>query len=131
MLQTKLFKQTFGLLVVVGILNFLATFLYLLWSLPGFDKLLHFLSGVFVSMTVFIYFQYNPIPKTKSDMIQTAIVATFSIGIVWEIYELYFGITFFSDGIIYITDTISDFVMDLLGAYAGALYAFKLISENK
>ena len=47
------------------------------------------------------------------------------VGVLWEIFELHFGITLLSDGIIYIRDTASDLIMDISGGLLGVVYSYK------
>ena len=129
MLKSRLFKHAFVLLVVVAVLNLLAETLYLNWTLNGFDKILHLLSGTCVAMAVFLYFKFKPADRSKTKMILTTVLTVFLVGILWEIYELYFGITSLSDGIAYVTDTLSDMAMDIIGGFFGSLYSLRMLHE--
>jgi hypothetical protein len=127
-MNKRLFKHTFFLLFVVGVLNLVATELYLYWTIWWFDMLVHFLAGTTVSMaTLWFWPHINKIKiHTTVQIIIVAIIGTIIVGIVWEIYELYFHITSLSDGISYITDTVSDLIMDISGGFFGAWHALRL-----
>lgn len=132
MIKTPLFKHTFVLLLIVGLLNLVANALYLYWTTWWVDIFLHFLSGGILGMTMVLILQYfsnDSILKRSNVILSTIIFAVF-VGALWEIYELYFHITYFSDGIAYITDTSSDLILDVSGAVLGAMYASKLLQNN-
>ena len=132
MLETRLFRHIFILLFVVAILNFLGTTFYLYWTLWGFDTVVHFLAGASVSMAVVLFWEYY-FPNKTPSLIKTiflAVLVAFIIGILWEIYELYFDLTSFSDGIVYVRDTLSDLLMDITGGFFGTLWAMKILSKK-
>ena len=93
----------------------------------------HFLAGGVVAMATLLFWPHINKVKihTTSQIIFVAIMGTIIIGLLWEIYELYFHITFLSDGIMYTTDTISDLLMDISGGFVGAVYSLKLIKVNE
>lgn len=129
MIQTRLFKNTFILLVVVGVLNFLAVYLYLYWTVWWFDMLVHFSAGMCVAMAgILLYFFYHSknIPSIP-DSIKVAVLSVLLVGVLWEIYELCIGVASFSDGLGYFMDTGSDLLMDISGGVLGSLYAHRLL----
>jgi hypothetical protein len=135
MLNRKLFKQTFFLLFVVAVLNFFADTLYLFRFIWWFDILLHFLAGGVVAMAWILTgdFVRGETQGDKNRIILIAIFSALVIGILWEIYELYFDITGvdeISHGMSYVVDTAKDIVMDLSGGLFGGLYGLKVISKK-
>ncbi len=132
MMNTKLFKNTFILLAIIGLLNFIASKLYLYEFIWWIDILMHFLAGACVGMAVLLVIFYRKKFEMISNtrLIWLGILGALTIGVLWELYELYFGITMLSDGMPYITDTISDLLMDILGGFFGAIYGINL-SKNK
>lgn len=132
MRTTKLFKQAFILLIVIGLLDFFASSLYLYWTVWWSDILLHFLSGVCVAMggiSVWILISN----KEETNLLKTLWVGmswVLLVGVLWEIFELRFGATSLSDGMIYVTDTISDSFMNISGGLFGVVYSIKLLSKN-
>lgn len=132
MIKTSLFKHTFALLFLIGVLNFIGNKLYLSWTVWWFDVFLHFFSGACVGMATILawnYFSGTPVTD-KLKMIFIAFIGTLTIGLLWEIFELYFGITFLADGIFYIRDTVSDLLMDMSGGFFGVLYAYRILSKE-
>lgn len=130
-IRTSLFKQTFTLLFLIALAHYLASALYIYWSVWWFDMVLHFSSGFCVGMAAVLVFQfylYKNISIKKS--VTVGLIFAFVIGISWEIFELYFDIAFFSDGMIYIADTLSDLILDVCGGFLGSLYAHYLISKK-
>ena len=68
------------------------------------------------------------IPKVEPwRIIFIAMFGALIVGVAWEIFEVYFGVTSFSDGVVYVRDTASDLLMDLVGGFSGSLYARKMI----
>ena len=132
MLRTSLFKQTLTLLFVIAALDVVASIFYLHWTLWWFDIVLHFLAGAAVSMALIVIWQNisNHLEFNKLKEILMLVLGTLLIGLLWEIFELFFDITSFSDGIFYWRDTFSDLIMDICGGFFGALYSFKLLSKN-
>jgi hypothetical protein len=130
MMKTKLFKNAFILLVIVGFLNFMAVKFYLYWSIWWMDMVVHFLAGVCVGLAILLFFQEDYYVQNKLKAILFVILGAFFIGILWEIYELIFGITSLSDGIHYVTDTVSDLIMDIVGGFFGSLYGFRLLKKQ-
>lgn len=136
MLNRKLFKQTFLFLLIVCILDVVAETLYLFDFIWWFDILLHFLAGWVVAMAWILAqdFVRGESQTEKNKVILMAILSALIIGILWEIYELYFDITSvdgISHGMSYVVDTIKDLVMDMSGGLFGGLYGLKVISEKK
>ncbi len=131
MIQTPLFKRSFTLLVVIGILHIGATFLYLYSNVWWFDMVLHFLSGALVAMGVILLCQvcFKSLDRDKKKLIWFSFLAVMAIGFLWEMFEVHYGITFISDGIVYGTDTASDLMLDVSGGLLGSLYAFRFLPK--
>jgi VanZ family protein len=132
MLKTPLFKRFFILILIVGFLDFIGNKFHLHWEVWWFDVILHFLAGIMVSMfaVLFIVYVFNLDKNNRRKIIIKSILFALLIGILWEFFELYFGATLLSDGKIYYIDTSSDILMDLLGAFLGSIYSYKLVSKN-
>lgn len=132
MIRKPLFKQTFSLLVLIGITDFFANTFYLYWTVWWIDIIMHFVSGVCVGMAGVLVWQYffdENISLVKS--IKLAFLFSLSVGILWEVFELSFEVTSFKDGVDYITDTTSDVILDISGGLLGGLYGHKLLNKNK
>lgn len=123
--------MAFWTLVAVGFLNFVADKLYLHWSLWWIDIILHFLGGFCVALFVlwFATAKSNLQNWSNRKILLTALFSAILVGIVWEIYELYFGLTFLSDGMSYFADTSKDLTMDLVGGIFGFFYTTNLLKK--
>ena len=132
MIKTSLFKHTLILLFTVSVLDFVGQILYFSWTLWWFDVILHFLSGACVGMATILAWNYFFMPQeiSKLKMILIAFVGALTVGLLWEVYELYIGATFFSDGVVYIRDTFSDLIMDVCGGFFGTLYSQRFCGEK-
>ena len=93
--------------------------------------ILHFLSGGVVAMTGILMFQFfSKIDATnRKKVIWSALIFTLFIGLLWEWFEIFFDITFFSDGFEYWSDTISDVILDMLGGFLGMKYSFYILNK--
>ena len=128
----RLFIRAFVLLILIGLLDFIADKFYLYWTLHWFDSVLHFISGVCIAVggisTWLLIFNNGNHSKKRILTIGLLFVAI--IGILWEFFELRFGITSLSDGIHYATDTTLDVFLDMLGGFLGSLYSYRFLSNN-
>lgn len=128
-MSTRLLKSFFLMLFLLGILYIVRVEFYLSWTTWWFDPILHFLAGGLIGLSVLLVIQ-KFLSVNLPNFLRTifiAITVAFLIGVVWEIYELYIGDTFLSDGWIYVADTTSDLILDICGGFLGALYAVKVI----
>ncbi len=123
MFQSKLFKHFFTRLIFIGLLNAAGFVLHLHQYLSWFDMVLHFLAGICVAWAGLLLFLHSS--QARGRIIFFGVVLALVIGLLWEYYEWYFGITSFADGAKYISDTISDLVLDTLGGFLGSLYAMR------
>ncbi len=123
MIHTPLFKRLFALLFLIACLHVIAAWLYLYQIVSWFDIPMHLLGGVAVALAYFTVFG-----GTNKSIIR-AIVFVFIVGVLWEIFELSFGITFLSDGAAYVFDTAKDLTMDIIGGYIGSRYALRLLKK--
>lgn len=132
MIHKKLFKKAFLVLLIVGILNFIGVQLYFYDSIWWYDIVQHMLSGSLIAMGTFLLWNFF-LPFTithKKKMIIIALISTLIVGAIWEWYELHFGLTFLSDGAIYVFDTTKDMIDDLIGGFFGSLYAIKVLNKK-
>lgn len=132
MFQKRLFKRLLVLLLVIAFFYFVDNKLHLSWNYWWFDKIMHFSGGFSVSMAFAILcFYFSLFTQSKTKAIGMSLLSVLVVGVVWEFFELYAGITFLSDGMIYIKDTTFDLIMDLFGGYVGILYSLKFIKTNE
>ena len=134
-MKSHSFRIAFIFLILVGVLNFIAITLHLYWTLHYFDSLVHFTAGVSVGFAslwfVSLFFVKNNAPLNRNYILTVAFVGALIVGIVWEVFELVFGVTTLADGIHYITDTSSDLLMDVLGGLVAAFYTRKKIFKTQ
>ena len=126
----ELFKKTFILFFTIGILNFIGHKLLLYSGTFWYDKILHFLSGFVIAMTVVLFYNMfaKIYPVSSGKLILVALFATIFIGLLWEYFEYYFDIALL-DGGDYWDDTSLDLLMDFIGGYFGARYSIKISNK--
>lgn len=97
------------------------------YSYPGFDKVLHFSSGIFATILAVMLFylirKTNEI-SSKEDwhlMIVFINAANLAIAVCWEFYEYAMLIFFNNDAINHYTQGVHDTMTDMLCACAGGL----------
>ena len=117
--RKKLLKIITVLMLVLFVADFLAKMFYWYSSIWWFDVLMHFSSGFWVGLFLYVFTAKESfIPVVK------VLLWVLLIGVLWEIYELYvyqhlMGIPFD------IFDTISDIFLDLFGGLCAILYIWK------
>ncbi len=132
MLKKPLFWETFILLAIVGVLNYIAVAYHLYWSVYEFDSIVHFLGGATsAAFFLWLYFFsgfFNPQKRSLKHFLAIAAIGVVFIGVSWEIFELFIGEAVLQK-VEYPYDTMMDLIMDFLGAVTISFYAF--IRENK
>ncbi|MCR4334611.1 MAG: hypothetical protein NUV47_02705 [Patescibacteria group bacterium] len=114
------------ILVVTAILHLSALKFYLYWDIWWFDIVVHFLGGIWAGATVFwIYYFSGRFKNPVSSPLYFFMIILFGsllIGVIWEIFEYKIGATFVVPGGDYITDTVYDLAMDVVGGLSVYLY---------
>lgn len=122
-----LFKETFILLALVGVLNYIANLYHLYWSTYEFDSLVHFLGGATLSaFFLWLYFYsglFNPTERKLKNFLLVSILGSMFIAVSWEIYELFLGEAVMNKAE-YPFDTMLDIIMDMLGILAICFYGY-------
>ena len=105
-----------------------------------FDMVLHFSGGLFVALLFSKYLERHLFSQTKLANMLIIIGATMMIGVVWEFGEYFMNQTFSAkasaafgmklDFIGNLDDTMSDLLMDMLGAILTAAAFLKLKPKN-
>jgi magnesium-transporting ATPase (P-type) len=123
-----LFSAFFGIFFLLLHLFFQYTYSY--WIFPSLDIPMHFLGGVWTAV-FFVYFvKYSRFSSFfpffyKSSPSFVALLGSFSIGFLWEIYQwIVKYITHFPLGLPYFYDTLLDIGMDVLGGACVALFFY-------
>lgn len=130
MLQNKLFKPFIYTLIIVGIVEVLGNTLHVIYSIMWSDMVMHFLGGFFVSLSAILVLTQYRTNFSYGQLLFYAVATAFVLGFLWELFELYFGIThFYSPD--YWGDNGMDVVMDITGGLIAVFYSyFKIKNVN-
>jgi hypothetical protein len=125
--KRKLIKEALILVLIIGGINFIASYFHWYWSIWWFDMPVHFMGGVFVGMlTIYLFYRKIGILTTKGQSLKALFVilaGTFVFGFMWEIFEFFVqGST--NGNLANIVDSVSDICFDLAGGiFASLMYA--------
>ena len=123
----KLLKILAVLILLIFIVNFLASKFYWYSSIWYFDMIMHTLGGIWLGLAFLYIFP----PENDSLKIVFKILAlVFLVGVAWELYEILFY-NIFAGNPFNTLDTISDVFFDLSGGSIAILYFFKRIMFTK
>lgn len=129
MLKNKLFKPFFYTFLIVGMVEISGNVFHVLYNLSWFDMVMHSLGGFFVSLSAILFYtekqnQYF----SYGQLLLIGVSSAFIVGLLWEIFELYFGITsLYSPD--YWGDNGMDLTMDLFGGFTAVLYSYLKLNE--
>ncbi len=112
-----LFISLLSSLMILGITHVAAVEFSLYWKYPRFDFLTHFLGGVSLGLCGLLLPSFFPRLPHEYRTLLPILLFTLVVGVVWEIFEFYVGITTIDAD--FAMDTGIDFVMALLGATLG------------
>jgi hypothetical protein len=130
MFRQPLFIFLFFLLFLMAVLHITATMLFFYWIYPWFDNMMHFLGGLLVGLTgLWLVFQSGYLPSGWMRYSPTLIVGVgiVIVGVGWEVFEYLTGISLQQS---FVADTISDLLMDGLGAIVGYLSFIHLYGHS-
>lgn len=99
----------FGVVTILAILHIFALENDLYWKLQWFDLMTHFLGGAWAAL--FFYWVGSSVGRASNLLL--VIGGALLLGLAWEFFELAAGI---SNAPNYISDTLFDLLMDILGA---------------
>lgn len=122
-MKRTLFIYAFITLALVGAFHLLASEWSLYWAVRHFDSFMHFLGGVCVGFATLWLIWDDAAKKPAHIIVLYLIAGILIVGVVWEIFELYFGISV-SEGERYWNDTITDLIMDTIGTLSAGMYVF-------
>lgn len=133
--RKRLFKIIAKLIVLIFILNYLATKFYLYYSIWYFDMPMHFLGGFFLGLSAIWLLSFKSSSLELSfNLICKIIFFVLIIGVSWEIFEIAFN-NIVAQFPFNNLDTISDIFFDLTGGIFAILYIFhvnnKIIQNTK
>lgn len=132
-MKNTLFKHTFILFCTIGVLDFMANRLYFYWTIWWFDMMMHFLAGVCVAMIAVLL--WNKFIKElywkRNKIIFVGFIGVLFVGVLWEVYEVYFNLSIPEEGWVFWRDTMSDLVIDIFGGFLGSIYSYKILSKSR
>ena len=108
--RTVLFAQLL-VLFALACLHIFGLIHFLYWQYRWLDIIAHLLGGVWIGFNVL----WIGAVRSKTSPVLFCAAAGLGIGMLWEVFEAYFGITSFP---IDAFDTTKDLVMDMLGSAA-------------
>ena len=131
MLQSKLFKPFIITLFSVGLLELVTIKLHLFITIFWFDMVMHFFGGFLAGMFALWVLTWKKQRNfSYGQMLLWGMGMAFVIGIIWEVFELYFGITYIHlpD---YWSDNGMDIIMDISGGLISVWYAWYKLKSLK
>ena len=125
MARFHIVRLTLIVAAVILLLHYLAVTLFLYSYVWWFDIPMHFLGGL-ASGLFSLWFYSSEIwsggrKMTHFEVLTVALVGALIVGLVWELFEYYAGITQNTIGS-YPLDTAKDLAMDIAGGYFAHLY---------
>lgn len=126
----KLFKILAYFIVLLFGLNFVATRLYWYVSIWWSDMVMHSLGGFCLGLA-FMWFLLgkNSAFDLSFKLILKIILGVLFVGILWELFELYF-INYVAENSFNVLDTVSDLFFDLAGGTFALFYLFFLFPKK-
>ncbi len=118
MFFNRYFAPSFALIVLIALLHYLALDRAYYWTIAWYDIMMHFLGGLWVALATIWILRTERLSFFKKCSWKSVLVAVLVIGVLWEVYEVVFGLTFISDPE-YWGDTTLDLIMDLVGGALG------------
>lgn len=129
-MKSPLFKTFFTVLFTVGIVDVVALALHLFDTIMWFDMIMHFLGGYFISTAALLILTRNFDRQfSYGELLFWGVGGAVIVGVLWECFELYFGITYFwSRG--YWGDNGMDVTMDTFGGLMAVWYAYYKLKHS-
>jgi hypothetical protein len=122
--EDLLVRLLFLIIWLLAGLHIAAEYYYLYWTYWWFDVLTHFIGGLWLGIaSIWLYYFSGYVRTMRPSLRQafaTALMAGLVVGIAWEVYE-YVVWQLSGEGLPgnYVSDTLSDIMMDSIGAAAG------------
>lgn len=116
--------------IFVAFCNFISLKFYLYWTNSWVDIPMHIFGGALVSSIGLWIFYFSPwknlFIRTPKQILILSVLVGFSIGFLWEIFELMAGMTSLSVDKI---DTVKDLIDDIIGALIIGWYFVRNIKK--
>lgn len=124
-MKHKLLITAFISIAFMAIVHVIASKFYLYWTIGWFDNVVHFMGGFSTGLfALWLYYISGIFPKTlpaRKEILIKSVLFVLVIGIGWEIFEYFNGLTQSTEG--YPLDTLHDLISDLAGAVIAGEYA--------
>ncbi|MFT5179947.1 MAG: hypothetical protein ACI9GH_000372 [Candidatus Paceibacteria bacterium] len=126
--RKPIFWEIFFLIILIAVLHKVALVFFLYWTTGWYDIMMHLLGGFWLSISIiFIFFTSGHIrfPKEHKPLVFLfTISGVLVIGLGWELWELFAGLTDVLEDLI---DTVIDVIMDSIGGTLAFIYYKKYI----
>ena len=122
-MKSPLFASAFFALLLVGVTNLVGIFFHLFYTINWFDMGMHFLGGFFVAVSTLAILTRHTSNFSYGQLLAWGLVSACILGILWELFELYFHITSLQSPS-YIGDNGMDLTMDVFGGLLAVLYSY-------
>jgi len=117
--------------IFIAVVHFISLKFYLYWTTP-IDILMHIMGGALVSAiglwAIYFFNKKSFLLGGSKRIFLLSVTIAFVIGILWEIFELRFGLI--SHDFIDRIDSIKDILNDIIGALITGSYFIGLIRSN-
>ena len=122
-MKSPLFTSAIFAVIFVSAVDLFALKFHLFYAIIWFDMPMHFLGGFLVSILALSILVHNQGHVSYGKLLFWGIISALVIGIMWELFELYFGITYLYSPD-YIGDNGMDVTMDLFGGFSAVVYSY-------
>ena len=123
--KQKPFLFSFLVLAVLVTLHLVGSYYSLYWKFDWYDSVVHIVSGLWAALLILwlasAFGQISSLKEYKTKAFLVAFISAVLIGIVWELVENYYQVTYISAGGYYF-DTAMDLLNDGLGGILAYLY---------
>jgi len=127
-MKDRLLSYSLVAVIAIAVVNAIATYFYLYWTVWWFDNISHFLGGLAMGLFTFWIFRrgyplFQPLGWVR--LVSVIIFFVLIIGVGWEIFEYLFDLAEAQIGETYWQDTAYDIVADTLGAIVASIIIYK------
>ena len=125
MFKQKPFPFCMLILAVLVVLHAVGSYYSWYWVYPWFDVPVHIMSGLWIGLVFLwlssVFDQINSLKEYRAKSFLVAFVSAILIGVIWELVENYYQLTFIRDAN-YGLNTALDILNDGLGGVLAYLY---------
>lgn len=118
--------------LIFALAHKIALYFSIYWTMEGYDSIMHAFGGFIGALLVIYTLQKIGIsPQTlpkKIILLLFVMISVIAVGSIWELWEIFVG---FTDPFTDLLDTISDLIMDTIGAVIGFVYYDKKLRSKE